>query len=502
MGALTDDCAPVPNGEPRTRTIRRAKRLAQNDLRPLEEGPDIGGRLHRRVISDGMAPSIRGCREQASGRAGCGTLHRHRPCATYGRAAPSLPMSSAFRRLLLAVAALVAAPLAAQVPAARVTPGISVLIRDSLHLIRGKRVGLITNHTGRDAAGASSIDLIAHAPGVTLVALFGPEHGLRGIAEAGEHVASTVDSATGVPIFSLYGATNAPTAEMLKNVDVLLYDIQDVATRTYTFVWTMALSAAAAGKRGIPFIVCDRPVPTRGDVVEGNILDTAYRSFVGQYPVPLRYGLTPGEMLRHLVRTKQVRVLATVIPMQGWTRTMWYDQTGLPWIAPSPNLRTLDAALLYAGTVLVEGSNLSEGRGTDAPFQLVGAPWLTDAGAIARILTRLPRYTRGASFDSVSRTIAAGQKFAGQTIPMVRITVTDRDSISAVRLGAALLSVIHARHPGELVWRDAFLDKLAGGSALRQALNGTISGTGTLLATWRTQAAAFERDTRVDRLYR
>ncbi len=408
---------------------------------------------------------------------------------------------SLFRRVV-ALVVLVVAPLVAQTPAPRVTPGITVLVRDSIHLIRGKRVGLITNHTGRDASGTSSIDLLAHAPGVTLVALFGPEHGLRGIAQAGEHVASSVDSATGVPVFSLYGATSVPTAEMLKNVDVLIYDIQDVAARTYTFVWTMALSADAAGKRGIPFIVCDRPVPIRGDVVEGNILDTAFRSFVGQYPVPLRYGLTPGEMLRHLVRTKQVSATATVIPMQGWSRSMWYEQTGLPWIAPSPNLRTVDAALLYPGTVLVEGSNLSEGRGTDAPFQLVGAPWLTDAGEIARILTRLPKYTRGVSFDSVSRTIAAGQKFAGQTIPMIRITVTERDSVNAVRVGAALLSIIHAKHPRELFWRDAFLDKLAGGSTLRAALNGTLSETGTLLAKWRAQAAKFERDTGVDRLYR
>jgi uncharacterized protein YbbC (DUF1343 family) len=408
------------------------------------------------------------------------------------------------RRALVRAAALCAARsavLLAQTPVAHVTPGITVLVRDSLHLLRGKRVGLITNHTGRDADGTSSIDLLARTPGVQLVALFGPEHGLRGVAEAGEHVASSVDSATGVPIFSLYGATNAPTAEMLANVDVLVYDIQDVAARTYTFVWTMALSASAAGKRGIPFIVCDRPVPIRGDVVEGNILDTAYRSFVGLYPVPLRYGLTPGEMVRHLVRTKQITASATVIPMQGWTRSMWYDQTGLQWIAPSPNLRTLDAALLYPGTVLVEGSNLSEGRGTEAPFQLVGAPWLTDAGEIARILTRLPQYTRGAQFDSVTRTIAAGQKFAGQTIPMVRITITARDSVSPVRLGAALLAVIRAKHPRDLVWRDAFLDKLAGTSALRQSLNRTISETGALLALWRVQAAKFERDTRVDRLY-
>ncbi|HYW50062.1 MAG TPA: DUF1343 domain-containing protein, partial [Gemmatimonadaceae bacterium] len=319
--------------------------------------------------------------------------------------------------MFAALCALFTTALAPMRVAAQVTPGITVLVRDSLHLLRGKRVGLITNHTGRDAAGVSSIDLLARAPGVTLVALFGPEHGLRGAAEAGEKVASAVDSATGVTIHSLYGATNVPTPAMLANVDVLVYDIQDIGARTYTYAWTMALAADAAGRRGIPFIVCDRPVPVTG-AVGGGILDTVHRSFVGQYPVAMRYGLTAAELLRHLVRTKQVRANVGVAPMQGWRRTMWYDETGLPWIVPSPNLRTVDAALLYTGTVLVEGTNLSEGRGTDAPFQLVGAPWLTDAGAIARELGGM-RALRGVRVDSVSRTIAAGQKHAGLTIPML-----------------------------------------------------------------------------------
>ncbi len=384
--------------------------------------------------------------------------------------------------------------------AGQVTPGITVLVRDSLHLIRGKRVGLITNHTGRDAAGTSSIDLLARAPGVRLVALFGPEHGLRGVAEAGETVASSVDSATGVPVFSLYGSTNVPTAAMLANVDVLVYDIQDVGARTYTFAWTMALSADAAGKRGIPFIVCDRPVPIRGDVVNGNVLDTAFRSFVGQYPVALRYGLTPGELLRHLVRTQQVHASIAVVPMQGWTRRMWYDETGLPWIAPSPNIRTLDAALLYPGTVLVEGTNMSEGRGTEAPFQLIGAPWLTDAGAIAKLLSSMP-YAKGVRIDSVSRTIGAGQKLAGQTIPMLRITVTQRDAVDPVRLGIALLALVRQRHPKELVWRDAFMDKLAGSATFRRDIDLSFARAGGLIAEWRVQARRFEERTRQDRIY-
>lgn len=382
-----------------------------------------------------------------------------------------------------------------------VTPGITVLVRDSVHLLRGKRVGLITNHTGRDAAGTSSIDLLARAPGVNLVALFGPEHGLRGVAEAGEHVASSVDSATGVPIFSLYGSTQVPTAEMLSKVDVLVYDIQDVGSRTYTYAWTMALSAAAAAKANVPFIVCDRPVMVRGDVVQGNILDTTYRSFVGQYPVPIRYGLTPGELLRHLVRTGQVTAPhVTVVPMQHWRRDMWYDATGLPWVAPSPNLKTLDAALLYTGTVFVEGTNLSEGRGTDAPFQQVGAPWLTDVSAIVKTLNTLS--LRGVRFDSVSRPITKGQKHGGLTIPMLRVTVTDRRSVDPVRTGILMLAAIRQHHPRDLVWREEFMAKLAGGKELQRAIDTSLAATATLLLRWREDASRFQRETMVDRLYR
>ena len=232
-----------------------------------------------------------------------------------------------------------------------VAPGIEVLLTDSLQLIGGKRVGLITNHSGRDRRGTSTIDLLYHAPGVRLTALFGPEHGLRGVARAGESVSTTTDSATGVPIYSLYGETNAPTPDMLRDVDVLLYDIQDVGARVYTYEWTMALSAAAAGKLGKKFIVLDRPNPIRGDRVDGNVLDPRFRSFVGQYPVALRYGLTPGELLRYLVGTGQVTADIAVVPMRGWRRSMWWDETRIPWVNPSPNLRSIDATLLYPGTV-------------------------------------------------------------------------------------------------------------------------------------------------------
>ena len=370
-------------------------------------------------------------------------------------------------------------------------PGIEVLLGDSLHLVRGKRVGLITNHSGRDRRGTSTIDLLYHAPGVSLTALFGPEHGLRGVAQAGDTISTTTDSATGVPIYSLYGQTYAPTAEMLRDVDVLLYDIQDVGARVYTYEWTMALSADAAGKLGKKFIVLDRPDPIRGDRVEGNILEERFRSFVGQYPVALRYGLTAGELLRYLVGTGQVRADIAVVPMRGWRRSMWWEETGIPWVNPSPNLRSVDATALYPGTVFFEGTNATEGRGTDKPFQLIGGEWLTDAGAIAREMNALG--LPGVRFDSTSRTVESGFKFGGKTIPMVELSVTDRNALRAVDVGVRLLRAIYVRHRAEWQWRPT-IERLAGTDELRSAVEqGTIDA---LLAKWTREAGEFQERTR------
>jgi uncharacterized protein YbbC (DUF1343 family) len=253
---------------------------------------------------------------------------------------------------------------------------------------------------------------------------------------------------------------------MLDKIDVLVYDIQDVGARVYTFEWTMVLSAEAAAKEGKPFVVLDRPDPVRADRVAGGILDSSYRSFVGQFPVALRYGLTPGELLRYLVGTGQVKADLTVIPMDGYRRSMWWEDTGLPWVNPSPNLRDMDATLLYTGIVFFEGTNLSEGRGTDRPFRMVGAAWLHDAGAIARALNdaKLP----GVRFDSTSRTIAEGQKWGGQTIPMIEVIVTDREQLQPVSVGVHLLQAIYSRHVKEWEWRAAHFDRLAGSDALRK----------------------------------
>lgn len=380
----------------------------------------------------------------------------------------------------------------ASTTAGPVLPGVEVLLRDSLHLVKGKRVGLITNPSGRDRSGRSTIDLLYHAPGVKLTALFGPEHGLRGVAEAGAKVASTVDSATGIPIYSLYGDARVPTPEMLDKIDVLVYDIQDVGARVYTFEWTMVLSAEAAAKAGKPFIVLDRPDPIRADRVGGGVLDTSYQSFVGRFPVALRYGLTPGELLKYLVGTGQVKADLTVVPMDGYRRSMWWEDTGIPWVNPSPNLRDMDATLLYTGTVFFEGTNLSEGRGTDRPFRLVGAGWLRDAGEIARALNdeKLP----GVRFDSTSRTIAEGQKWGGQTIPMIEVTITDRELVEPVSVGAHLLQAIYSRHTKDWEWRASHFDRLAGTDALRKAILSDTTGTAAvdaLLTRWKGESARF-----------
>ncbi|MEP6990984.1 MAG: DUF1343 domain-containing protein [bacterium] len=365
-----------------------------------------------------------------------------------------------------------------------VMPGVEVLLTDSLHLIRGKRVGLITNHSGRDRTGTSSIDLLFHAPGVTLTALFGPEHGIRGVGKAGEKIGSSVDSATGVRVYSLYGDTHVPTADMLKDIDVLLYDIQDVGARVYTFEWTLAQAAAAAKK---PVIILDRPDPIRADRIEGNILDPKFASGVGLFPVALRYGLTPGELMHYLVGTKLIDADIHVVPMKNYRRAMWFDQTGLPRVNPSPNLRSSDAELLYPGTVFFEGTTATEGRGTEDPFTLIGASWMTDNATIAGELNALK--LPGVHFDTTTRTIEPTYKFGGQTIPMIKVRVTDRDAVRPVEVGVRMLRAIYARHPKDFQWRVGSIDRLAGTDQLRIAVEtGTVND---LVATWNADAVRF-----------
>lgn len=381
---------------------------------------------------------------------------------------------------------------------AQVKSGLEVLLTDSLHVVAGKRVGLITNHTGLDREGRRNVDLLFRAPGVNLVALYGPEHGFAGVVRGGDRIGFDRDSATGLPIHSLYGETRVPSAEMLRDVDVLLYDIQDVGARVYTYVWTMALAAEAAGKLGKSFLVLDRPNPIRADRVEGGVLELPHRSFVGQYDVALRYGLTPGELLRFLVGTDRLQANIGVVPMQGYRRSMWYSETGMPWVNPSPNIRDEETALLYPGTVFFEATNLNEGRGTDAPLKQVGAPWLTDAAEIAAELNAMG--IAGIRFESRTAAVAAGDKHGGRTIPMVRMHVTDRDRADPVAAAVWLMRTIYKRHPGEWGWqRGTGAERLAGTAELRRAVeSGAVD---PLLDRWRRESAAFENSTRPFLLY-
>lgn len=332
-----------------------------------------------------------------------------------------------------------------------VLPGLEVLVRDSMQLVRGKRVGLITNQTAVTSRGEHAVDVLARAPGVQLVALYGPEHGVRGTYEGGVRVETQKDSATGVPVYSLYGATQKPTPQMLQGVQVLLFDIQDIGARPYTFVWTMAMAMEAAAAQHIPFVVLDRPNPITG-VAQGPQMALEIKTerigqpITGYYPVPLRHGMTSGEVARYVNSEFHVGADLHVVPAAGWRSSQWFDRTGLPWINPSPNIRSLDAALKYSGLVLAEATNLAVGRGTDAPFSYLGAPWM-NAGAV---ISAVQKYNlQGVRLDSVTVTPSGGRPHH-----MVRLTVTDRERFDPPFATLALLTEIKRIHPNEFKVED------------------------------------------------
>ena len=365
------------------------------------------------------------------------------------------------------------APQQAAAPAAAVVPGLEVLLRDSLHLVRGKRVGFLTNQSAVTSRGESGIDLLHAAPGVNLVALFGPEHGLRGGVEGGVKIESGVDQKTGVPVFSLYGATQRPTPEMLRNVDVLLFDMQDIGARPYTFVWTMAMAMEAAAAQNIPFVVLDRPNPITA-TMEGPLMEMAMRNvaqaITGYYPVPLRHGMTVGEVARYINGEYNIGAKLTVVPVSGLRADMWFDETGLPWINPSPNIRSLEAALNYSGLVLTEATNLTVGRGTATPFSYLGAPWL-DA---ARLLDRVRQYDiPGATLDTTSF-VPEGEgwvPFRGERVRAVRINVTNRDRYQPVWLTLVLMIEIRRQHPDQFKITNNGMTQMLGSQWARDAVD-------------------------------
>ena len=357
--------------------------------------------------------------------------------------------------------------------AARVLPGLEVLLRDSAHLVRGRRVGFITNQTAITSAGASGIDLLHASPDVQLVALYGPEHGLRGGVEGGVKIEGGVDARTGVPVHSLYGATQRPTPAMLQGVDVLLFDMQDIGARPYTFVWTMAMAMEAAAAQGIPFVVLDRPNPITGRT-EGPLMQMEMRTvaqpITGYFPVPLRHGMTVGEIARYVNAEYDIGAQLTVVPVANWKRDVWFDETGLSWINPSPNIRSLEAALNYAGVVLFEATNLTVGRGTEAPMSYVGAPWL-DPG---RLLARVARYEIPGVVLDTARFVPQGEgwvPFRGEPVRAVRIRVTDRDAYRPVWLALVLLSEIRRQHPDEFRITNEGMTQMLGSRWARAAVD-------------------------------
>ncbi len=371
-----------------------------------------------------------------------------------------------------------------------VRPGVEVLLSDSLHLVAGRRVGLITNHTGIDADGTPTIDRLHEHPEVELVALFSPEHGIRGAAEAGVLIADDEDPETGLPIHSLYGDTLRPTPEMLAEVEVLVFDIQDIGSRYYTYVYTMAHAMEAAGEQGIPFVVLDRPNPVGGTRVQGNVLDPRFASFVGRYPIPMRHGMTPGELAVLYTSAFGVDVRLHVAPLQGWRRDMLFPETGLPWRPPSPNMPDLESALHYPGTCLFEGTNLSVGRGTDRAFQWIGAPWL-DAEELAARMRALG--LPGVRFHPASFTPSnpGDGKFAGTEVAGVRLEVTNPDAYDPTAVGVALLVETRRMSGDRWEWRLAHFDLLAGTDELRAGIEAGMDAA-ELTERWGAQLGAFE----------
>ncbi len=360
--------------------------------------------------------------------------------------------------------------------------GVDVLARRGFRELRDKRVGLVTNHTGRTKSGVSTIDLLFGAPGVELVALYSPEHGIRGAVDT--TVADSKDEKTGLPVFSLYGKTRRPTPESLSGVEVLVYDIQDIGARYYTYISTLGLLLEAAKENHIPVVVLDRPNPINGLAVAGPVRDADFASFIAHHALPVRHGMTVGELAKLFNAERSIGADLTVIPCEGWRRADTYDRSGLEWVNPSPNMRSLTEALLYPGVGLLEASNLATGRGTDTPFERLGAPWIDDR-AFARSLNELG--LPGVRFVPV-RFTPKERQYSGQECKGVQIVLTDWSTFEPVDLGVALAVTLRALYPRQ--WEPAgFLKMLADRDAYEALLAG--GNLAAIRSTWEAELAEF-----------
>jgi uncharacterized protein YbbC (DUF1343 family) len=379
-----------------------------------------------------------------------------------------------------------------------VTPGIDRLLTTDRRLIEGRRVGLLCNPASVDAGFRHSADRLFEDPDVTLAALFGPQHGFR--SDLQDNMIETPharDSRRQVPVYSLYSETREPTPLMLRDIDVLVVDIQGVGTRVYTFVYTMANCMRAAARHGVPVVVCDRPNPIGGSEVEGSRLQSAWTSFVGQFPIPMRHGMTVGELARLFNTAYEIGAALEVVTLEGWQREMYFDQTGLPWILPSPNVPTLDTAIVYPGAVLFEGTMLSEGRGTTRPFELIGAPWI-DGDRLAGEMNALGLpgvHFRPAFFEPTF------QKHAKQSCGGCQIHVLDRRAFEPVRTAVELIHEFWREDPVRFAWKHPPyeyehermpIDLLFGSDRLRRAIDAG-EGVRALIDSWTTDEDEFRR---------
>ena len=360
-------------------------------------------------------------------------------------------------------------------PSIKVQTGLENLIANYNHKIAYKNIGIVTNHTGVNTEGTPIWELLGELPNVEVAAVFSPEHGLFGEAAAGEKVNYSESDEELPPLYSLYGPTRKPTKEMLKGIDLLLYDIQDIGARFYTYISTMGLIMESAAESGIPCLILDRPNPLTGKLITGPILDLEVSSFVGLYPIPSVYGLTPGELALMISDQSWIEAVPSieVVPLTGWSRDMWYDETGLPWVPPSPNIPNLETAIAYPGTVLIEATNVSEGRGTDHPFRWIGAPWI-DSNELSDAMNIIGLH--GVTFSPIEFTphsipgAAPNPKNNTQTSNGVELILTNRDIFSPVIVGIQLLLTISLLYPQKLEIKEAGLNRLFGSDRLSKSL--------------------------------
>lgn len=391
--------------------------------------------------------------------------------------------------------------------AKRVKLGCEVLLESEADLLKGKRIGIITNHTGVLPSGQHIVDAIRSDTNVTISALFSPEHGIRGDAPAGKHVGHETDPKSGLPVYSLYGDQTKPERSMLENIDALIYDIQDIGARFYTYISTMTLAMEAAAESHIQFLVLDRPMMLSGDLVDGPVLKDDLQSFIGMLPIPVTYGLTAGELatlIKHeYLAPKGLAIDLEVVRLQGYSRSMWYDQTGLPWTVPSPNIPALDTATIYPGTALIEGTNLSEGRGTLFPFQHIGAPFI-DKNEITDFLA--PLELPGVKFEPLDFTpreasTVSNPKFKGQLCHGVNIQITDRAKIKPVEVGMALVCAVRKLYPFYLMFRaDGAFDRLIGDRKIARLITDEVDYK-EIVSYWQPELKKFEESRKEFFLY-